>query len=191
LIWGRWEHVSWQRRSGLLLVMCLVDIGLWFIDHGATLGGWDAEVGHDWLRRNLGQALGWAEFALLASLSADYLVHLGFEQARESSKSARSMAATGAVLWMLLFCERTDWAAGWPLRRRPFGPEGFLLYHGSILIWAITLLQVAALVLSATRQSSLVLAEMQREDEAHDLLRSRSDLPEEWDRLAAYPSRTD
>src|SRR5258708_22631383 len=42
-----------------------------------------------------------------------------------------SMAATGAVIWMLLFCERTDWSKGWPLQalhRRQF--ETFLLQHG-------------------------------------------------------------
>ena len=25
LLWGRWDHVSWQRRAGLLLAMTLVD----------------------------------------------------------------------------------------------------------------------------------------------------------------------
>src|SRR5262249_34606393 len=131
LLWGRWEHVSWQRPSGLLLVMCLTDIVLWFLDHGDALGRVEVEVGHDWLRSNLGQALGWAEFALLASLSSDYLVHLGIDQARDSAKSARSMAATGAVLWMLLFCEQTNWAAGWPLQRRPLRAfEAVLLVDG-------------------------------------------------------------
>ena len=61
-----------------------------------------------WLRSNLGQALGWAEFALMASLSGDYLVHLGLDQAEDSAKSTRSLAATGAVIWMLRFCEPTE-----------------------------------------------------------------------------------
>src|SRR5262249_32730053 len=29
LLWGRWDHPSWQRRAGLLLVMNLVDGALW------------------------------------------------------------------------------------------------------------------------------------------------------------------
>ena len=37
LLWGRWDNPSWQRRSGLLLVMCLVDVGLWFVSSGETL----------------------------------------------------------------------------------------------------------------------------------------------------------
>jgi len=190
LLWGRWEHVSWQRRSGLLLVMCLVDVALWFLDHGAALGRRDAQIGHDWFRGNLGQALGWAEFALLASLSGDYLVHLGVEEARDSAKATRSMAATGAVIWMLLFCERTDWSKGWPLQelhRRQF--ETFLLQHGLLLITTITVVQVTALVVSATRHSSAVLDDIQREDDAHDLLRSRSVAPDERDSLPASRDR--
>jgi hypothetical protein len=185
LLWGRWEHESWQRRSGLLLVMCLVDVVIWVLDHAGVLGRGEMEIHRDWLRANLGQALGWAEFALLASLSSDYLGHLGVDQARESAKAARSMAATGAVLWMLLFCERTNWGAGWPLRPHlQVRLETLLLIHGSSLIWTITLLQVTALVISATRQSRHVLEEMEREDEAVDPLRSRSNPPNEKDLLA-------
>src|SRR5437763_389842 len=83
------------------------------------------------------------------------------------------------VLWMLLFCERTTWAA-WPLRHRPIQAlASLLLIHGSLLIWTITLLQVTALVIAATRQASHVLEEMAREDEAIDPLRSRSNPPAE------------
>jgi hypothetical protein len=187
LLWGRWEHVGWQRRVGLLLVMCLVDTVLWFFEHAPAMGIPDLDIGHQWLRGNLGEALGWAEFALLAALSCDYLDHLGLEQARDSGKSARAMAATGAVLWMLLFCERTDWAASWPLRQRPgIAPEEHLLYLGFSLIWAITLMQVTALTISATRQSGYVLDEMQREDEANDPLRSPSDSEDHLDPFAAH-----
>jgi hypothetical protein len=174
LLFGRWDNVSWQRRAGLLLVMNLVDVSLWFISRGEALGLRDWDVGHGWLRTNLAIALAWAEFALVASLAADYLVHLGIDPARESGKSARSMAATGAVLWILLFCEQTDWRAGWPLqhklprglgirRFRPGMETLMLLNHGFRLIWTITLVQVTAMVLSATRESSRVLSEIERD----------------------------
>src|SRR5262245_40690593 len=26
LLWARWDHQSWQRRTGFLLLMCLVDM---------------------------------------------------------------------------------------------------------------------------------------------------------------------
>jgi hypothetical protein len=182
LLWGRFDHAGWQRRVGLLLVMSLADAGLWFLDHGAALGVAQGDFGHDWLRGNLGQALGWAEFALMAALSCDYLEHLGVEYARESGKSTRSMAATGAVVWLLLFCEHTDWRGGWPLApHRWRSIEEFLLHQASNLIWTITLLQVTSLVISAARMSGQVLAEMRFEDEVNDPFKSRSEWSKELD----------
>ena len=104
MLWGRFDHAGWQRRVSLLLVMSLVDVGLWFLDNGEALGIAEGNFGHDWLLEHVGEALGWAEFALLAGLSCDYLEHLGQEYARESGKATRSMAVTGAVLWLLMFC---------------------------------------------------------------------------------------
>ena len=72
---------------------------------------------------------------------------------------------------MLRFCEQTNWDAGWPLQRRNFGMQGWLLYLGSELIWTITLIQVTALIIAAVRQSNRVLREMEREDQDHELLR--------------------
>jgi hypothetical protein len=180
LLWGRFEHVGWQRRVGLLLVMSLADAALWMLDHGAALGLAEGDVGHEWLRGNVGEALGWAEFALMAGLSCDYLEHLGVEYARESGKSTRSMAAFGAVLWLLLFCQRTNWSAGWPLAaHRIRSLEEYLLFQASHLIWAITLIQVTALVISAAKRSGRVLAEMRLEDEADDPFQSKPKPAEE------------
>jgi hypothetical protein len=169
LLRGSWDQVSWRRRSGLLLVMCLVDLGLWFLDRGETLGVQFGPVSHAYLRIHLGQALGWSEFALLSSLSGVYLAHLGIEQARDTDKATRSMVVTGAALWMILFCQQTNWAAGWPLKPRPFrGLEWILLQHGWHLIWTITLIQVTGLIISAARQTTHVLEELDREDQAND-----------------------
>ena len=38
LLWGRWDNPSWQRRSGLLVVMGVVDVVLWLLEHGGDLG---------------------------------------------------------------------------------------------------------------------------------------------------------
>lgn len=165
MLWGRWDHKSWQRRTGLLLVMCIVDLVVWFLDRGENQANRP-----DWFRSNLGQALGWAEFALLASLSGDYLVHLGLGQADDSAKTTRSLAATGAVIWMLKFCELTNWGAGWPLQPWNGNMHVWLLSLGSELIWTITLIQVTALVIAALRQSNRTLAEMESEDHDHELL---------------------
>jgi hypothetical protein len=182
LLWGRFEHDGWQRRVGLLMFMSMVDCGLWFLDHGAALGLVEGDVGHDWLRLTVGQALGWAEFALLAGLSCEYLEHLGVEYARESGKSTRSMAATGAVVWLLQFCQRTNWSGGWPLLpHRLRNIEEFLLYQASLLIWAITIMQVTSLCMTASRMSGQVLADMQFEDQVSDPLKSRSEWTKELD----------
>src|SRR5262249_33383384 len=103
LLWGRWDDRGWQRRVGLLVVMGLIDGVLWTLEHGDDLKLQLGDVGHRWFRAPLGAALGWAEFALLASLAGDVIAHFGLEPAREASKSTRALAATGAVIWMLLF----------------------------------------------------------------------------------------
>jgi hypothetical protein len=176
LLWGRWNHASWQRRVGMLLLICLINLALWFVAQGEAMGLQVGDVGHRWLRENIGVALGWGKFALLSSLTCDYLVHLGVDHASDSDKSTRSMTATGALVWMLFFSQQTEWGAGWPLRpRRLGGVEGDLLIYGFSLIWTITLIQVTALVISAVRQSSHILEELDLEDQEHDLLRSRSD----------------
>lgn len=175
LLWGRWQERGWQRRTGLLCVMSMVDVILWFLDHGQDLGLRFGDVGHHWLRIHLGQALGWAEFALLAGLSSEVMVHLGVSQAAETGRATRSLSATGAAVWMLLFLQQTDWSR-WPLEFRRFFPlEAVLLDLGSTMIWTITLLQVTALTMAATRQCNEVLDELRREAELAGEYRSASE----------------
>src|SRR5262249_21522108 len=186
LLWGRWNHASWQRRVGMLLLICLVNLALWFVAHGEAMGLQVGNVGHRWLRENIGLALRWGSFALLARLACDYRVPVGVEHAGDSAKSSRSMTATGALVWMLFFSQQAEWSAGWPLRpRRIGGVEGDLLVYGFSLIWTITLIQVTALVFSAARQTGHVLNEMDQEDQESDLLRSRSDSLDDFDSIAA------
>ena len=176
LLWGRWTQASWQRRAGLLVLMGLVDIVLWLFKNGEMIGLRLDEVGHEWFRSHLGEALGWAEFALTASLAGDLLAHLGVAQAPEAARSTRSLAATGAVVWMLLFVQETDWKKGWPLQgAHDLNIEGFLLSLGWNLIWTIALIQTTALTITAARQTGRALAEMDEEDREDDLFGSPSD----------------
>lgn len=171
LLWGRWDAPSWQRRSGLLVVMCAADAVLWLIEHGGALGLHPGDIGHHWLRHNLGEALGWAEFALLAGIASEVMVHLGVAAAVETGRATRSLAGTGAAVWMPLFLMTTDWKRGWPLQfRPPHFVEALLLDLGSRMIWIVTLIQVTALTVAAFRQCTNVLAEIDREDEAGDPL---------------------
>lgn len=175
LLWGRWSEPGWQRRSGLLVVMCMVDGFNWFIDHGGDLRI-QQEFGHQWLRHHLGVALGWAEFALIAGLAGDLMAHLGYEQAPEAGKATRSLAATGAAIWLLFFLNCTDWNGRWPLKPAPMRTiQVLMLYAGYTMIWAIALVQVTVLTWASTIKTSRVLTEMDREDQEHDLLRPTSD----------------
>ena len=149
ILWTAWEVPGWRRRAGLLMTMCLVDVACWFISRGDPNGLGE----HAFFRSQLGAALGWAQFALIASLSGDVLVHLDVEQAEESSKSTRSLAATGAVIWMLLFVETADLHAGWPLQRAPaITIHAKLLWLANTVIHTICLIQVSALVVAAFRR---------------------------------------
>jgi hypothetical protein len=193
LLWGRWESSSWQRRAGLLLVMCLVDVVLWVMDQGSDLKLINRDFGHEWLRWKLGQALGWAELALLSTLACDYLVHLGAGYVRETAQSTRSLITTGAMIWMLLFCTQTNWQEGWPLQ--PGGamrnPEGLLLTMGVVMIQTVVLIQVTALTMLATRQSTRILEDLDRNDPFHDFLNPRADSrAQERQEFASASSRT-
>ena len=170
LLWGRWSEPTWQRRTGLLVVMCMIDALLWFAKHAPELGLHKEAVGHLWLRMNVGEALGWAEFALLASLACEMMKHLGVSQAEEAGQSTRSLAATGASLFLVLFCLRTDWVKGWPLEFRPvFSVSLRLLTLGELMIQTITLIQVTALVVAATRQCGVVIKSIMLEEAGEDV----------------------
>jgi len=176
LLWGRWADPGWQRRSGLFLVMCLADAVLWLLDHGDALGLRLEAVGHDWLRANLGRALGWAELSLIAGLSCEVMTHLGVKQAAEAGRATRSLAKTGAALWLVQFVMTTDFNQ--PVELIPVPPADLfvqLMVLGVGMIWTVTLVQATALSIAATRQTFSVLTEMGHEDVEDDPLRSPSE----------------
>src|SRR3954452_15702504 len=49
LLWGRWDEPGWQRRAGMLVLMNLIDVVLWVLDHGDDLTLRLGDVGHKWL----------------------------------------------------------------------------------------------------------------------------------------------
>ena len=161
LLWGAWDSPGWRRRAGLLMTMCLVDVGSWILDQGDP----NFRGPHAFFRIQLGAALGWAEFNLLAKLAGDVLAHLDVEGAEESAKSTRSLAATGAVVWLLLFFETADLQAGWPLRRNPWLTlHAQLLWLANDVIHAICLIQVTALIIAAFRRLHAEILRIEAED---------------------------
>lgn len=172
LLWGRWRQPAWQRRVGLLLLMSLVDAGLWILDHTADIGLPKAD--HAWLRSHLGQGLGWVEFIVIASLACGFLAHLGVERAPDAAKSTRALCFTGAFIWTIVFLQCTKW--GWPLepRRMNNAMELLLVSIGIEMLWATILIQVTAMTVAAARRASRALAELRKESEI-DHFRPRDD----------------
>lgn len=169
LLWGRWPDRGWTRRSGLLLLMCLADVVLWSLEHARDLGLADAEMGHEWFRRSVGQVLGWSEFALIASLAADLAARLGEPQAIEYGRAARSLATTGAMLWFLYFYTQTDWdGQTWPLRMRRLNIGSFMLMLCVHVLATINLVQVSVLSLLASRCCGQEVRRMAVEDRRRD-----------------------
>jgi hypothetical protein len=165
LLWAAWDSPGWRRRAGILMTMCLVDVGSWFLDFGDP----NFQRPDAFLRYQVGAALGWAQFALLATLSGEMLAHLDVESADETARSTRSLAATGAVLWLLLFFETTDLRAGWPLRPNPWlSPHAYLLRLASDVIHAICLVQATGMVVDAFRRLNQELPRVDEEAAAID-----------------------
>ena len=182
LLWGHWPDESWRRRSGLLLLMCLVDLVLWSVDHATTLGLSDVEIGHDYFRRCLGEALGWSEFALIAGLSAGMAAHLGEPKALELGRAARSLASVGASAWFVYFFLRTDWNPPiWPLREAPRDIRLFLISIGSLFLTTIVLVQVTLLCLYAGRTCARAVRTIDAEEARNEAFLSRSEIG--WNEL--------
>ncbi len=189
LLFGRWPNESWRRRSGLLLLMCLVDAVLWALDHVVDLGLSDGKIDdHLWFRGALGAALGWSEFALIASLAGDAAARQGEPQSIDFAKAVRSLATTGAMVWFMFFYVRTDWTPPlWPLRERPWDANSVMLFLGWLVLSAILLVQTTGLTLLAGRCCGRTLREMAAEDKANDLLPSRSEAG--WEEFNGPSSR--
>jgi hypothetical protein len=176
MICGNWPDIHWQRRSGILLMMCLADAVIWSLDHAGELGLSDGKFGHEWFREALATALGWSEFALIATLAGDLASHQGEAQANDLARSARSLATTSALLWFLYFTYRTDWIPPiWPLRARMLNLMTFMLSLAYHVLLAIILVQTTSLCLLASRCCGRTLREMALADHANDVMPSRSE----------------
>lgn len=175
LLLGRWNESDWRRRAGLLVLMNTVDAGFWIITHGDALGLGLGPVPHPWARLHVGMAIGWAELLLIASLAADVSIRLGRARVIEAVRAARSCALFGAMLWAIWFVTQTRWDH-WPLVARKLNLEGVLLMLAAVLVLALTSFQVTILCILASRQCGRVIRDLNREDQDHDLLRSRSEI---------------
>ena len=188
LLWGHWPDESWRRRSGLLLLLCLVDLVSWSAEYAVRLGITEVGFGHDYFRNSLGTAIGWSEFALIASLAAEMAGALGETQALELGKAARSLTTLTALIWLVYFFLSTNWNAPvWPLR--PFRPTILTmnLRNCWFLLDAILLVQVTLLCLRASRICGRSVRAMTAEDRASETFFSPSE--QGWHELQGESSQ--
>ena len=188
LLWGRWPDESWRRRSGLLLLLCLVDLVSWSAEYAVKLGISEVGFGHDYFRSSLGTAIGWSEFALIASLAAEMATALGETQAVELGKAARSLTTLTALIWMVFFFLRTNWNAPvWPLRPFRMTILTLNLRNCWFLLYAILLVQVTLLCLRASRICGQTVRAMTAEDRANETFLSPSE--QGWQKLQGESSQ--
>lgn len=177
MLWGRWQQSSWQARTGLLVVMNLIDMVLWTTRHAEYLNLGPEYLGHEWFIRNFTRALEWAELALLTSLAADVWTHLGSPRAAEASLATRKMIASGALFWMMTFCHRTAWNRGWPLVQwGGMDAPTILFMTGVSLLRTIVIFQAISLTFGAAKACKEVVAEIDSQERPEDLLISRSEV---------------
>jgi hypothetical protein len=180
LLWGRSSDPVWVRRAALLVIMNFIDLVMWGAEHSEALGLRLGPIGHDWLRFQVGKGLSWAEFILFASMAADMSRQIGKNPSPEKEMAARSLATVGLVFWAIVFVAQTSWEVSWPLQPKLVPQEisrevWHLTLFGTCLLTTVTTFQVAALNTAAFLQCGRAVNQMNQEDLAEDLLKSRSE----------------
>jgi hypothetical protein len=173
LLWGRQRDPVWQRQAGVLVILNFVDFGFWSLRHANGLGFNIPEMGHPWLVYNITQGTGWIENILFASLASELMARVGKTDAAEAGMGARSLAWIGTLFWLMSFVFLTNWSH-WPLVPLR-GRDLRFAQMGTDLLSTIASFQVTCLTVAASRYCGQVLAAMRKEEQADDLLRSRSE----------------
>ncbi len=175
LLWGRWKLPSWQRRTGLLLLMNAVDVGLWVVLRADRLGlsvaPRVAEL--EWFLTVVSIGLGFFELILTASLAADVSLHLGHHSEARGGGLAEALAGLGVIVWLLLATTQTRWS-GWPPVFRPTHDYRVLLSALILLRLGATFL-VTALCLATARYCREYRLRLRHQQQMADPFRSRSE----------------
>ena len=181
LLWGRWRDASWQRRAGILLLLNLIDVVTWTVSHGGELG---LKIGdfsrYAFLRGEVSQLIGWAEFFLFANLAGEVADHLAAD--RDLVRLGRAMGplcAIGATFSFLEFLAMSDKKAGWPPQQGIFNEEVRLLILMNLVLSFAATAQAVLLNLLAARKCGEHLANLKRVEVGEDLLKPRSRLDDD------------
>lgn len=176
LLRGCWPDPSWRRRSGPLALLALAGVVFWVLQHSEAFG---LEVGRQesaWLRDQLRLGCRWAWMLLLASLGADVAVHLGRKEGHEVRASIFALVSATVFVWVLIFVHQTDWVRGWPLQPRRFlTPLSWPLALALNGLRGMAGFFLTSLTLLASRECSVLLAELDQEVLANHLFPNPSE----------------
>jgi hypothetical protein len=143
-LWRRLPTTSWQRYSTLLLIMNIIHVVFWIMDHHAQLGLPNQNFEHGWLRLQVSQIFNWLEFLAWLWLMRSLFDFLR-QQFPELSKTSVFGVYTGYAWFGMMVSigiaiGLTDWQRGWPLQR-----VGWLGRMDSLMLATVTtMLSLAA-----------------------------------------------
>ena len=141
------------------MLMNLVHVGLWLLDHHPELGLPDQRFEHRWLRLQVSQILNWGEFIAWVSLlrlfnTADFTL----EDDRLKAWRTRpypGFAWLGLAASVGIAALLTDWPAGWPLGRVPWLKplDSMMLATASTMLTLTASFQIMLYTFRAARMS--------------------------------------
>ncbi len=120
-LWRKLPGLVWTRYSTLLLLMNIIHVVFWLMDHHTQIGLPNQQFEHAWLRLQASQIFNWLEF--LAWL---WLIRAFFQYLRQNDPDAASYGLFGiytGYAWFGMMVSLgialglTDWNHGWPLER--------------------------------------------------------------------------
>lgn len=120
-LWRRLPGEKWMKFSTLLLIMNIIHVVFWVMDHHSQLGLPNQQFEHGWLRLQASQIFNWLEYLAWLGLIRIFFEFLKIHQT-EANKPPYFGIYSGYA-WFGLFVSisiamgLTDWQRGWPLER--------------------------------------------------------------------------
>jgi hypothetical protein len=156
-----WPEPYWRRRSNLLFVVSLLGVVLWGMRHAVPLGLASQEIPLlPWVIQ-LSVGLRWIWLGLLASLSAEVLLHLGQGGADKLRAGILATIATGVAFWIMTLMLDLFPAFGPPRRGGPrVWFAAWMQFLGFWGLYCAANFSTTIVLLMSARESSTLIREL-------------------------------